>query len=322
MPLPPKPSTSHSRNDAYAPSDYAYKKRVVLQILKDWHIPFSTSRGSIDDSAPSTQEGHWNLNGEVLARQKANEIAESHRIVAAELEVMKKISPFYSAVASVFLQDDVSHTTYDNLKAQADSERAGQKKRQLEQLELYKTARPTKANPTKNKREIPTDGYTDSMRLFDAVETGLHMLVYRLLDVDLYCVFPEIEVKTERRENAEEKYLRLAKVFDRHCDEISKTRVRFRNRAYDATAEETGESRNTVEQAIHYRDNDENHGQLVQAKKHRNEKEKCPGRAVPEKKTIKGTTGRIDENLMDERLFHAAHGVVHPDAKLTEKEND
>ena len=176
--------------------------------------------------------------------------------------------------------------------------------------------------PVLVREDLPTDGKTDSMRLFDAVEIGIDQLTTRLLDVDLYCVFPQTEVKTERRETTEEDYLKIARVFDRHCEQISKTRKRFRNRAYDATAAETGWSRNTVERAVHYRDNDENHGQLIRTKKHRNEKEKCPGRAVPEKKTIKGTTGRIDEDLMDDRLFHAAHGVVHPDARLTEKESE
>lgn len=196
-------------------SRFVYLRRVIVQLLKDWHVPYSG------------EEKGWPLNPEVTDRWKKDDVNTSHRILAQELERMRRVTPHYSAIAQIFLQDDASYSSYDFLQKQAYN-----------------------FGPS-----------SDSGQLLPRVEAAIDWLTESLISTDLYCLFPQRAVKTARREGAEEKYLRIARVFDHFCEELKTDYIRFRNRAYIATADETGESRTTVERAIKWRDNDENHGQ-------------------------------------------------------------
>lgn len=244
---------------------FAHKRRIIVQLLKDWHLPYSED------------EPGWPLNREVLRRWKKDDVAASHRILERILDKFAKASPYYPALQAVFLHSEAGYSDYDRLKAQAEKDREKIEERAAEQREIAEIALAARAEarkrvPAREYRQLPTDGYTDSMTLAENVEEAIDWLTVGLMDVELFCTFPDAEVKTQRTESKEERYLRVATAFDENLYLLQKTYTRARSRAYDETAEELGVSRNTVQRAVKWRDEHPNHGQS--AKKHRSKKTK------------------------------------------------
>ncbi len=246
---------------------FAHKRRIIVQLLKDWHLPYS-------------QDEHgWALNREVLFRWKKNDVATSHRILDMVLQKFAKASPYYPALQSVFLHAEAGYSDYDRLLEQAASDREGLRERKADQQRRAEAARARPYDPKTGKRgrpgphrPLPTDGYTDSMHLAENVDDAIDWLTRGLMDVDLFCTFPEDGAKTPRTETKEDGYLRYAAEFDHNLAELEKTHKRARSRAYEQTADDCGVSRNTVERAVKWRDGHANHGQS--AKKHRTKKTK------------------------------------------------
>lgn len=255
-------ATTHGPKTGEGNPAFAHKRRIIVQLLKDWHLPYSED------------EHGWPLNREVLFRWTKDDVAASHRILERILDKFAKASPYYPALQAVFLTSEAGYSDYDNLKAQAEKDREKIEERAEEQLGLARIAlvaraEARKSDPTRQYRQLRTDGYTDSMQLAENVDEAIDWLTVGLMDVELFCTFPDAAVKTQRTESKEERYLRVATAFDENLCLLQKTYTRARSRAYDETAEELGVGRNTVQRAVKWRDEHPNHGQ-----KHRTPKAK------------------------------------------------
>ncbi len=206
----------------------AYTERFLTQR----RIVVQLLKDWADPYAASDEPG-WSLNREVTSRWSQNEVAVSHRILDAALKSMSKASPFYPALQAVLLHAEAGHSDLDHLAQKA-------------------------------RRYGPT---SDSAILYERVTDSIDVLTQYLIDAELYCTFPEREVKTTRRQLAEDRYLEVAASFDLHLEEASKTHRRAVGKAYDLTADQYDVSRNTVERAVKWRNEHENHGQKHRTKK-------------------------------------------------------
>lgn len=208
-------------------TSYGAQTRVVVQLLKDWKLPYSTGPGSRTDDPPpanktpyASQEGYSPLNKEVTKRWENTPEANSHRLVSDALSRMRRFSPFYHAIASIFLQDDAGDADYASLKEKAKKH----------------------------------GGKSASRRLLDDLEIALHQLTMLLSDEELYADFPNRMKTPGRRQTMEESYTEIHRVFLSWLQELGTThkRCRRRSQAYENTAISCDVSRSTVERAVHY----------------------------------------------------------------------
>lgn len=226
-----------------------------MQLIKDANHPYSTTRSCNpfsdgSEAAPEipqgeVSDGHWNLTPESIRRLKNDPYAQSHRLLADELEMMRLFNINYWAIERVFLNDEVGDNEYERLR-----EAAGRHEAQLKER-INKNRR--KSPSAKELVQAYIEGRTREMKLFAAVEMAIHDLTMRLMDKELHVVFPERVVKTtNRRKTMEESYREIHRVFADWCEDLSKKHKRFRSKAYDNTAVNCSVSRATVERAVHF----------------------------------------------------------------------
>lgn len=252
----------------YTDEEFEEQRRIVIQLLKDWKLPYSTSRGSGSGadtiSSVSTSGlagGNWPLNAEVLGRQKDNDLANSHRLLADELEHMRMFSIYYRALEEIFLRDDAGDADYERLVA------ANQKRYD----EIYATAEKMNKKGGDARRIVLflRKHLTPQLRLYGDVEIAIHELTTRLMGKQLYATFaeqivPEVEDgRTNRRKTMEQHYEDIYSVFCDWCRHHAERAKRYRNKAINDTVISCNVSRATVERAVHFiestRDQEQEH---------------------------------------------------------------
>jgi hypothetical protein len=199
------------------------QKEKIVQILKDWKLPYSMGRGSIcgEDPVPyvdrsSFSGGSWPLNVEVERRLGDGAAAKSMRLVEQELAWMSRHMPCaYSPIARVFLRDAAGDADYERLQEEAKRSKAAE-------------------------------------RLRDELEVALCVLTLRLLDADLYAVFPRRYAKGGRKP-MEEHYREIHRDFAQECKRLAtRGTKRYRNKALKSTADLHEVSLSTVKRAVHF----------------------------------------------------------------------
>ena len=200
------------------------QRKRVLQLLRDWKLPYSTGRGSMEgeDPVPYIDRSgifgdHWPLNAEAERHLSDGAAAKSMRLVEAELSWMARFMPYaYEPLRKVFLHDAAGDDDYEHLKVKAGR-------------------------------------FEESRRLLDEVEVALYVLTMRLMDRELYAVFGERTIRrTHRRQTTEESYQEIHRVFEGWCQKLGLRRKRFRNKALENTAAQCEVARSTVERAIRF----------------------------------------------------------------------
>lgn len=234
------------------PHGYQEQRRVVIQLLKDWKLPYSTSRGSAPDAdtvcsvrTTGHSSGHWNLNAQVLRRMQNTPQAHSHNLLEDELERMRLFNPLYYSLARVFLHDSAGDSDYERLCETAHAHR----------IPIDKGIRQLKHTSASVRRLVEhfEEHQTGAMKLQRDLEIAIHDLTMLLIDKELYAIFPEKALKTTRRQTMEESYAEIHRVFETWCIELSQAPPkRYRNRAYDNTALQMNVSRATVERAVNF----------------------------------------------------------------------
>jgi hypothetical protein len=199
------------------------QKEKIVQILKDWRLPYSTGRGSIcgEDPVPYVDRsgisgGSWPLNAEVERRLGDGAAAKSMRLVEQELAWMSRHMPCaYSPIARVFLRDDAGDADYERLQEEAKRSRA-------------------------------------AAELCDELEAALYVLTGRLLDADLYAMFPG-RYPSGTRKTMEEHYREIHRDFAQECKRLAtRGTKRYRNKALKSTADLHEVSLSTVKRAVHF----------------------------------------------------------------------
>ena len=186
------------------------QREKVLQLLRDWKLPYSTGRASIEGEDTASHIGldgftctgsSWPLNAEVTRRWGSGPFAESFRLVEEELSWMARFMPYaYQPLRRVFLHDATGDADYERLKKKAER-------------------------------------FEESRQLLDEVETALYVLTMRLIDKELYAVFGERVIrKTRRRQTMEESYREIHRVFEGWCRKLELRHRHYRNKALENTA--------------------------------------------------------------------------------------
>lgn len=243
------------------PKHYGEQRRRVIQILKDLGHVYQ-SDVSCNPLAKETQvmpeisedevsDGHWNLTPESLRRLRAEKkrdpYVKSMHLVEDELEVMKRFSIHYYALDKVFLKDDAGDRDYDRLVEDYGEALEKLMERGQDMADSKTTSKEIVRWVSARYRRSP------NLRLLNDVNIAIHDLTMRLLDVELHAIFPTKSAPTNgRRQTMEEKYREIYRVFYSWCEELYKTKKRYRNQAYENTVVSTGESRSTVERGVHY----------------------------------------------------------------------
>ena len=246
------------------PPGYPEQRQRVILLLKDFSNPYSADRSCnpfAKDYQPlpeipfdEVSDGHWNLTPEAqrLMRQekKGDPYARSRKLVEEALDHMKLTSIHYYALVEVFLRDEAGTNDYDELLRDHD------RKRQEIQKAAQKMS--DELEPKQSSRDVVrylSEAYRDhpKTRLLADVEMAIHTLTMLLLDEDLHVVYSSKAAPTNtRRVSMEEKYHEIYRVFASWCEDLAKMKKRYRNQAYKNTVVSTGESRSTIERAVHF----------------------------------------------------------------------
>ena len=248
------------------PKGYQEQRQRVILILKDFSNPYSTDRScnpfaSEADYQPPPEisfdevsDGHWNLTPEaqrLMRREKKGDpYVRSRKLVEEALDHMKFTSIHYYALVEVFLRDEAGTNDYDELLRDHD------RKRQEIQKAAQKMA--DELEPKQSSRDVVrylSEAYRDhpKARLLADVEMAIHTLTMLLAGEDLHVVYPSKAAPTNTRKvSMEEKYHEIFRVFASWCEDLAKTRRRYRNQAYKNTVVSTGETRSTVERAVRF----------------------------------------------------------------------
>lgn len=171
------------------------------------------------DFVPFDSDHPWELNREIFRRQSKHPAARSFREVERELETIRRVAPsVHRWIYDLFLHPEAGDADYDRLKNQVES---------------------GAASPEQRKRLIH-------------VSAALHALTWRLIDTDLYAVFPSRYLPGKRGETMEENYRGIHRIFVQECKQHAKTMKRYRKKAHETTAEICDCGVATVKRAVHF----------------------------------------------------------------------
>ena len=250
----PSRKAEPSRSSGPAPST-SYRRRIIVQILTDYADQFGATNLA-SERGGGIVEGHANLTSEQIDRIERNgDYYDSYRAVARALDGMQKDDrTLYSALRRTFLTADVGHSDIQDTLSKIEHHR------RLFDTLLEEMARlQTEGMNARNLKTYFDNHYTESMRLSNHLILALDDLTSRLEGIDLYAHFPkdrasaELAAKTPRRAATEAHYEEIYAVFQGKCEMLkSKSPDRYRNRALNLTADETGASKPTVERAVRW----------------------------------------------------------------------
>ena len=202
---------------------FADQKEKVVQILKNRNDFLALhTRDSEDNSPPSGDPGgHWLLNAETMKRWDNSLSAKSFRLVEAKLADLKRVTPrLYTTLYDVFLHPEAGDADYELLQKQA--------------------------------AQGP-DHVRGAYKRLLLVESVLDLLTKSLMDDYLYAIFPRRYYQPGGRKSMEEGYREIHRFFTQECGRLrARGRKRVRSAAYDATAEDFGVVRSTIERAVHF----------------------------------------------------------------------
>lgn len=238
----------------HLPAGYAEQRRRIIQLLKDANHPYVLSGLKQSDeirTQAATPEGYWNISKEQLKRENMNvKVNISHRILRDELERMREMSMYAWALDEVFLHEGAGDNDYEDLQEKAEPG--------IHAMTVIIHRLKRKGAPRDEQIAALRDGQTPSTKLLTAVNIAIHELTMRLIDFELYAEFADLlyttddDLKTNRRITMEENYREINRVFTAWCQEYQQHHKQFITKAYDKTAIETNQSRNTVERAVHF----------------------------------------------------------------------
>lgn len=235
-------------------SEFSSKRRIIVQLLKDWADQFGST--TLKGERAANSGGHWLLTGEILKlKTKQTDVYESKRLLAAELRRMREESPYYTYLKRVFLTEGAAHSTYDAIRAKARMDAAGvwdglrRLKRNFSDLDAEKGGHPARTLVT-----YWENNASDEMK----VEHAIDLLTRRCEHLDLHCDFPSNSVtigvqKKTREQTKEESQAEIRRVFEHWCEQIQANdpkAKKYRNKAINNTATTCEVHRATVIRAI------------------------------------------------------------------------
>jgi hypothetical protein len=118
--LPPTGSDSPSFSFISVLPGFGEQKRKVIQILKDWKLPYSTGPGSGDGVKTDSSSGSsWLLNGEVFQTWNSDEFAQSRKNLMDALSELRRVSHLLGNL-SCGDQHDSYHRQHDPQQLEAE----------------------------------------------------------------------------------------------------------------------------------------------------------------------------------------------------------
>lgn len=235
------------------PKGFAAQRGCVLQLLKDAYHPYSLSSPARANGIPrnTSQEGYANINPTVTDRWDAHDrYMASHRALRTRLERMQTTHPLYYALERVFLHDEANDRAYEDLEDQAAPA--------LKAIHIRIQRIRKKGGDRHDQITAWRGGLTPALRLFTDVQLAIHDLTISMMNLDLWVHDPDKAIaeleKAKPKIPIEERYAEINRIFDSYCRQYERDRPgkRYRNRAYEATAVHTAESKTTVERAVRH----------------------------------------------------------------------
>ena len=232
--------------------DFHRKRRIVVQLLKDWADQFGSTTIKSDRN---NGEGHWLLTGEILKHHTSrNDVFESKRQLAKVLKKMRAESHYFTHLKRTFLDADAAHSAYDELATRAAKDAAGVRDGIKRLIRNFGEA--PHNDQSQLARTLVTyweNNASDAMK----TEHAIDLLTHRCADLNLVCDFPALTVKEDtqaaNRRKVDEAHAEIRQVFEGWCKTIREENPaakRYRNKAIEATVVSCGVSKRTVQRAI------------------------------------------------------------------------